>query len=389
MHFRARFTTIAATIAAAGVLLSACGSDGSSGEPAAAPAGPTSGTAPRDALATDFASTSQQPPSTAPKPAAGKNVWIIVCGKIVTGCNVTAEMAREAGDKIGWKVTIFDGNLGVGDGYNNGVRQAIAAKADAIVLMGVDCSATRGALQQARAENIPVIATSAFDCDDPSVGAEPLFTAQLRPQDEYPKYAEWLQAWGAAKARWLISANPKAKVIVLDQVGPLSTRYATDGFLGELATCGGCEVVETVEFHTPDMASGVLRQKFASALVAHPEADAVASAFDSEILLGGVAQAVSSSGREITVMGGEALPANTQYIRDGRGQSAAVAYSFGWLGYGTIDTVIRVLAGAEPVAQGWGWQTVDAEHNLPPAGQIYEPALDYKTAYLKAWGAQG
>jgi ribose transport system substrate-binding protein len=366
--------------------LTACGSaDPSPGSPVVS-GGDVSGAAISEDMAKDFAGTNQQPPSSAPTPTPGKNIWIIVCGKIVTGCQVPAEAAQEAGAKLGWKVTIVDGNLGVGDAFNNGIRQAIAAKADAIGLFGVDCSHTQGSLQQAATEKIPTFAVGSFDCDNPHIGGQPLFTASLQPQAEHPKYDDWLKAWGAAKARWLAAKNPHAKIIVLAQDGALVSRYPIEGFLGEMKTCPGCEIVQTLRYNTEDMGSGVLRQKFASALVAHREANAVVSPFDSMIQLGGIAQAVSSSGRNIDVVGGEGLAVSLQYIRDRRGQSAAIAYSMGWLGYGAIDTVNRIFAGQEQVPQGWGWQTVDVAHNLPAPGKLYEPSVDYRAAYLKAWG---
>jgi ribose transport system substrate-binding protein len=56
-----------------------------------------------------------------------------------------------------------------------------------------------------------------------------------------------------------------------------------------------------------------------------------------------------------------------------------------WNGYGIADTVNRALAGEEQVAQGIGWQTIDADHNLPASGGYVAP-VDYKSAYRTLWG---
>ena len=39
-----------------------------------------------------------------------------------------------------------------------------------------------------------------------------------------------------------------------------------------------------------------------------------------------------------------------------------------------------------PQDSGIGYKMIDRDHNLPPAGQGYEPSVDYKAAYKKAWG---
>jgi hypothetical protein len=32
-----------------------------------------------------------------------------------------------------------------------------------------------------------------------------------------------------------------------------------------------------------------------------------------------------------------------------------------------------------------GFQLMDGTHNLPPEGKDFEPPIDYKAAFLKAW----
>jgi len=371
--------------------LSACGSDSSSdgGDAGSGGDASTSTSAGADATGTDidaeleadYTGTFTAPPTSAPAPAANANVWVVPCGKVVPGCQAPSEGAVEAGEALGWKMTIVDGALGVGDGYSVAIRQAVAAKADAIIVSGIDCDFAKGGLQAAKDAGIPTIAFGGFDCDD-----TPLFTAEVMLSEEYPSFGDFLKAWGAAKARWLIKATDgKAKVINTFVTDSRTASYPSEGFADELAkSCPDCSIVDTLEFQVADMA-GPLAQKFSAMLLANPDATAIQPTYDSFILAGSMPQAIASTGRKMTIIGGEGLAPGISLIHAGQ-VGAAIGWDNGWAGWGAIDTTIRVLAGEDPVPEGWGWQTVDPDHTLPADGEGYTTDFDYRSAYKAAWG---
>ena len=367
--------------------LSACGSDSSSdggdagsGSDASTSVGATGADIDAE-LAADYKGTFTAPPTSAPTPAADANVWVVPCGKVVAGCQAPAEGAVEAGEALGWKMTIADGALGVGDGYSVAIRQAVAAKADAIIVTGIDCDYAKGGLQAAKDAGIPTILFGGFDCDD-----APLFTTEVKLSEEYPSFGDFLKAWGAAKARWLINATDgKAKVINTVVTDSRTARYPSEGFADELAkSCPDCAIVDNLEFQVADMA-GPLAQKFSAILLSNPDANAIQPTFDSFILAGSMPQAIASTGRKMTIIGGEGLAPGISLIHAEQ-VGAAIGWDNGWAGWGAIDTTIRVLAGEDTVPQGWGWQTVDADHDLPADGEGYATGFDFRSAYKAAWG---
>jgi ribose transport system substrate-binding protein len=372
--------------------VSACGSDSSSdGGDASADAtdSTTSATASTDGsgsdldaeLAADYKGTYTTPPTSAPTPQTDADVWVVPCGKVVPGCEAPAEGAVAAGEALGWKMTIADGALGVGDGYSVAIRQAVAAKADAIIVTGIDCDFAKGGLQAAKDAGIPTILFGGFDCDD-----TPLFTAEVELSEQYPTFGDFMKAWGAAKARWLIKATDgKAKVLNVLATDSRTASYPSIGFADELEKdCPDCSIADTVKMVVPDVA-GPLAQKFSASLLAHPDANAVQPVFDSFILAGAMPQAIAGTGRKMTIVGGEGLAPAISLVHAGQ-VGAEVAYDYGWAGYAAIDTTIRTLAGEDTVPEGWGWQTIDADHNLPADGQGYAVDYDYASAYKAAWG---
>jgi hypothetical protein len=101
--------------------------------PAAAPAAPVADPAMLAKAAAEvergYKGTDQAPPTAAKKPQAGKKVWIISPGQIGESASIATLAAKEAGEAVGWKMTLFDSKLDVAN-FSLGIRQAVAARAE-------------------------------------------------------------------------------------------------------------------------------------------------------------------------------------------------------------------------------------------------------------------
>jgi ribose transport system substrate-binding protein len=333
-----------------------------------------------------YQGTDRTPPTTALKPEPGKKVWIISPGQIGESASIPTNAVKDAGTAVGWKMTLYDSKLDVSN-FSLGIRQAIAAKADGIILQSIDCPLVKQALIEARAAKVKIVAYYALDCDDPSVKGQPLYDGSVNFGAQFGDYASLTRSWGAVKADWLIAKlHGKVKAISFKEDELLIVKYIREGFEQELAKCKTCEIVKTVDFTLADLGPK-LQQKAQGALLQHPEANAIHVPYDSAVHLG-VSAALLESGRndQIEVIGGEGFPSNITLIRENKGQDAANAFPAKWTGYAAIDTLNSVFHGQAPQDSGIGWKLIDREHNLPPKGQGYEPAVDYRAAYLKAWG---
>lgn len=328
-------------------------------------------------------------PTSGPKAQAGKNVWVISCGQASEGCQIPGDAAKEAGEAIGWKMTVFDAKLDPSQ-FSTGIRQAVAAKADGIILDVIDCALTQQALQEAKAAGVKLIGMHSLDCDDPSVGGKALWDGQLSSGIEFPDYRALLLAFGATKADWVINQTQgKAKVIEFREDELLVVKYINDGFDAEIKKCAGCAIVETVNFVLADLGPP-LQQKAQGALLKHPEANSVIIPYDSAVTLG-IGQAIEESGRksQLKVMGGEGFLSNIQNARDGKQQDAGTGYGFIWDGWASVDGMNRLLQGQKVVDSGNGFAVWDKDHNFPAAGQTYLPPTDFKTQYKKIWAGTG
>lgn len=396
MHIRSRVAA-ALLVAATTATLSACGSsnDNSSSSSSSTPAtGSSSGTnSYQSALDAAYKGNIQSPPTSGPKAAKNKNVWVISCGQQVISCSAGAKGAMDAAKAAGWKTTLYDGKFNPAL-FATGVSQAVAAKADGIILDAIDCAAAQGPMRQARKAGIELVGFYAFDCDDPNVGGKPVYSGQVVTQGS-PNYRDAVLKWAANSADWTAAKlNGKAKVIIFKQDELLVVKYIREGFEAELKrACPGCKIVATVPITGTDVGPK-LQQKTQNAILQHPDANAVYTLYDG-LVLAGVGAGVKASGRakDLVVVGGEGFAPNTDLVRSDSGeQTAGDGFPSDWTGFAAVDTMNRLFAGEKPVNSGIGWQVWDKTHNLPPSGPWVPikdgKPVDYRAAYEKIWSGQ-
>jgi ribose transport system substrate-binding protein len=323
-------------------------------------------------------------PSSSDVPAQkGKNVWVVSCAQALPGCSEPTAGIQEAATALGWHVTVVDGKANPA-GYATAIRQAIAAKADGIIGIAIDCPYAKSALQDARNASTPTVGVYAYDCNDPKAGGgNALYSATINTNGTPAQFGT---EWGKLKADYAIMAtHGNAKIIQLTHPDFLVTQYQYAGYTAELAKCSACKVVDKVDITAQDLGSpATTAQKAATALQQHPEANVLEVPDDTTIAE--IAQAVKSAHRSnLTVVAGEGYASTFDLIRSGV-VTAAVAIPANWLGWSGADAMNRVLAGEKSIPnEGASFQIIDKDHGLPAAGQGWTPSVGYKAAFTKYW----
>jgi len=381
-------------IAATGALLASVAACGGSDEPKSTSSGSGSGTTQlaKDRLEAAYAGLYGEPQDDTPKPEAGKNVWAITYDLSLSFAQQFAAGAEEAGKSLDWNVKVFNAKSDPNEALA-GIRAAIAAKADGIVVQSFDCDIVKSGVDQAIAAGIPVIGDQNKDCSPGKFSSVvPYFKGGYPGNDG--TFAKWIAAWAKPAADWIaVKSNGSAKVIVVTETDAAATIYQAEGFNEELKeVCPGCEVVDTVEFTAPEIGSA-LQQKVQQSLLKNPDATAVANTVADYASTGGIAAAIKASGRaqKLLVTGGEGQAANVDLIRKDAGQQTATCQNNGWDAYTALDQLIRLFAGAQPAkSSGNGFVLVDTDNNMPPKGETCVPShdgepVDFAGMYEKIW----
>jgi ribose transport system substrate-binding protein len=320
------------------------------------------------------------------RPAAkNKSVYVISAGQAASSSSVPSNGAMAAGQAIGWNMHLLDAKLDPSN-YPSLVRQAIAAKADGIVLDAIDCSQAKQPLEEAKAAHIVTVPIYAFDCDDAHAGGggQPLYSANINYGPRAANVDAFTESYGADQANYIIaSSNNQAKIIAIQDPEFTVLYWTLQGFKNVIDASGTSQIVSTLNVTTQDLGNGQITTKIQAELLKHPEANWVKSPYTYVTTLG-IAPSLGSRAGKIDVMGGEGFSDELDLIRTGK-ITAANVISSEWVGWASIDTMNSVFIGQKPVDSGIGWTMVDKDHNLPPSGN-FVPSVDFKAEYKKAWG---
>jgi ribose transport system substrate-binding protein len=316
----------------------------------------------------------------------GKSIVVISAGQAASSSSVPSNAAMAAAQAIGWKATLYDAALDPSK-YPGLIRQAIAAKANGIVLDAIDCSAAQPALEQAKAAGIALIPIYAFDCTDSHAhaGNSNVFSANINFGPKAANVDAFTESYGADQANYIISKSKNSAKIIAIQDPEFTVLYWTlQGFKNVIdASGGGSQIVDTLNVTTQDLGNGQITTKIQAELLRFPQANWVKSPYTYVTTLG-IAPSLGSKAGKIDVMGGEGFSDELDLIRSGK-ITAANVISSAWVGWASIDTMNSVFLKQAPVDSGIGWTMVDKEHNLPASGN-FVPKVNYQQEYMTAWG---
>jgi len=375
--------------AAAALTLAAC-STSSSGGPTDQPSGQSTGSAAASAdpaLVAVYKGTLQAPDATSRPGVKNKKIVIISSGQSSISSSIPVNAAKEAAQKLGWDVTVYDSQLNPAQNAPL-MSQAIASGADGIILDAIDCQFVKSQMEQAKAKGIFTVPIYAYDCNDPYAGkgGEALFSSPINYGPAANKnLGAFAEEYGFAQGKAAIAATDgKAKVIIFNDPTVTVLHYTATGFLNAIKQCAECKVVANVSFNGLELGPQ-LQQKAASVLLQHPEANVVKSPYTAATLLS-IGPAVSQSGRSssLYVMGGEGFQPELDLLRNHNGVNAVMISPSDWTGWAAVDTMNSLFRGEKAAFSGLGWQLVDSTHNLPASGPWVSP-VDFKAAYMKAW----
>jgi ribose transport system substrate-binding protein len=306
---------------------------------------------------------------------------VLSCSQATTNCSVFADAAMAAGRALGWNMTLYDVKYDPSRAVQ-GVRQAIAAKADGIVTYLADCPAFQQALGLAHSAGVRTSTAESLQCTKP-----PMYDSIVSyAQGPYPA---WLAAWGAAQAQTAIAGtHGNAHVIAVTASDVPTTVPYLAGVKSGIAKCAACDLYD-LSITTADIGAG-LQQKLGEALLKHPDANVVLIPADA-LLAGGVEAALRAAGRwnAMFLALGEGDPTVMADLRNGTIKDGiGVGIPEDWEAESAIDNLNRLFGGATPVSSGIGLQAFDATHNVPASGG-YQAPIDFSAAYRKIWGPGG
>ncbi|MFD6897223.1 substrate-binding domain-containing protein [Rhodococcus sp. NPDC060086] len=303
--------------------------------------------------------------------AKGKNIWMIM---VVTNqfTSAAAEGFKEAAGAAGVKTTVFDGQ-GQTNKFNEGMAQAIAQKADAIVLLGIEPAMLSGALNDTANAGIPVINALSGDASAPLANGV------------FANVSADYTANGAALAAWtLVDSNCTATSFLAQPTAiEIYQNMAAGAQQVYREHCPEDCTLDVQEIALANAATD-LPQKLATAMKRNPDTGYVLTNWDSGVTF--IEPAVAMTNPDARILGRDGIATSLDAIRSDKGQDVTVAAPpEAWLGWVMVDDAIRAITGAQPSGIVIPTRLVD-ETNIGESNADVSPNYnDFPTAFTRAW----
>ncbi|CND75679.1 ABC-type sugar transport system%2C periplasmic component [Mycobacterium tuberculosis] len=349
---------------------SAAGSTGPTGP--TGPAAPSLSTSQLEALAV-AASKKAGPPTKPPKLTIGYLRYVAQS----PADQRMYDSAVAAAKVLGWTVIPCDGQ---GDPAKMAAcgNTLLNQNIDVLLDDGIPQSIIASALQRARSEGVPAVYSGG------SLDKTDLYTAGYAPPEG---------EMGATLATYLTGQTNGRSGGTIVQGFPTSWGTERVGAL----KASGAKITSEQDADATNLVQGT-QQQIAAQLNQHPDASAVWITFETAVM--GAAQAVkarfpgkSFPDRPLLVTFYANRP-TLDLIRKGQ-VDAAVESSLEWSSWAAIDQIAELKARKTPMSKdvrpvyGEGldfWRpTLVTKDNLPPAGQLVAPPVDYAAFFTAKW----
>lgn len=177
-------------------------------------------------------------PTTGPVASPGKRI-VYLSGQESNSLDAAyGQYLQQAAKKIGWTVTIIDGQ-GTPTGWLAGMDQAIALHPAGIIIFA-DATSLQKPIAIAQADHIPVVGLHASQTAGPGYGL-------------YTNIQEDAAAIGRAEADYAIAdSNGTAHVIIVTHNEYGIAVIKSDAMKSELTKCAGCKLLSYVNFPAAD-----------------------------------------------------------------------------------------------------------------------------------------
>jgi ribose transport system substrate-binding protein len=309
----------------------------------------------------------------------GKTIYSIVQSASNPFLSVTEAAEKNLAEKYGVNFVEYS-TQGTTAEWIRGINQAVAAKADAILVNGLDPRLVAPQIKAAKAAGIPVVSAQFFD----------LSQASQIPSDLAGSRSDDFTLAAKLQADWVIKETKgKADVVVVENEEQLSTLAMIKSLKAEFAAnCSGC-TVKFINVPSAQWATNI-QSEVQSALVADPKINYVIPIYDPMVQF--VTPAITAAGltSSVHIATFNGTPAGLTNLEDKGAVTMDIGENLDWLAYANLDELFRGMLGKKLVPDEKTALRVFTTDNVSDTGT--PPAFNkgfgtsYVAGYQKLWG---
>jgi ribose transport system substrate-binding protein len=285
---------------------------------------------------------------------------------------------RQAADAVGARLVVYP-NQGEPSQWAQGIRAAIAQKADVITLFAQNPAVLGPQIEQAENAGIPVIVVRTAGEEEP---------CQADPNGDVYGTAcvpgPFEQA-GRLEADWVIrDSGGKANVLVITSSDARSTVPLLEGLKQEFADhCPDCRL-HFVDVPIPEWAARV-QTEVQAALVRDPTIDYLIPIYDSMSQYAVPAILAVDAAERVKIATFNGTPFVLEMLQENDIVAMDVGENLAWLGWAAMDQAFRLIAGEEPARSEHTPLRVFTDANVDETGRPPELDKGYGDAFVQGY----
>ncbi len=317
-------------------------------------------------------------PTSGPKPAKGMKIVYLSGDEQNDISHEYGVYIQQAAAKIGWSATVIDGK-GSPTSWLAGMDQAIALKPNGIVMFA-DAKSLQPAITRGLAEGVKFVGIHAAGLPGPQPDLHLFVNIEEDPR-----------AIGKAEADWAIAdSNGSARVVLVSHNEYAIAFVKSHASEDHVKTCSTCKVLQYVTFpaseasqHMPQLTTSWV-QRFGPPFYGISVGDN-----DWDYAIPTLRQG-NVSPDQVKLIGADGNKSAYERIRDGgQYQTVTVSEPFELQAWQAVDELNRAFHNSPPsgFVQAPYLVTPQNVHSEGGDKNLFVPSNDYKTHYLKIWGA--
>lgn len=310
----------------------------------------------------------------------GKRIAIVVVDETTPSLVNTVDAVEAAAKVVGIKTTLYNAQDTPSE-MTAGVAQAVATKADAIVLVGVSAKLTAAQLADAKKAGIPVVMANNSEPDATAAGqgSGPNIYATSAP--DYTLQGK-LAADGA-----IVKTGGDAKAILFTTDGIDPAPAVFKGLQEGMAACSTCQVLATRHVQLQDWFNGNLASDTASVLSSEHDANIVLPIYVTMTISMMPATRQAGDANKLTFYATSAPPDSAKLLTGNPMLGGLAGMSDNQLGWLATNQAMRGMLGLKPgnplvPTRYITAQTVKQDGTAEDS--LYGDA--YKAGFEKLWG---
>lgn len=319
-------------------------------------------------------------PTTGPKAVGHKLIVYVSTDQRNGGARGVGEGIEEAAKVIGWEVRAIDGQGSV-NARAAGIAQAVALKADGLVLDAIDAAEQAAAIEQAEKAGIKVVGWHSAAVPGP-IAKYGLFTNITTDPLEVAK---------AAGSYAVADSNGKAGAIIFTDSAYAIAIAKSNEMAAVIKACKTCAVLSVEDTPLADAANRM--PQLTTSLLQRYGAKWTYALSVNDLTFDFMAPSLQSAGiagsaPPHAISAGDGSEPAFHRIRSGEYQVATVAEPLHLHGWQEVDELNRAFAGAPPsmyVAPPHLFVKSNIDKDGGPKN-IFDPDNGYREAYKKIWG---